>query len=74
MYTNRELLVAELDAIREAGLYKAEAALDSPQSAHIKVDGQNGPAITGEQAGKVKGQRRLAHPALLSGQYNSHAV
>ena len=41
MYTNRELLVAELDAIREAGLYKAEAALDSPQSAHIKVDGQD---------------------------------
>lgn len=39
MYTNRELLNEELTAIREAGLYKEEAALDSPQSAHIGVAG-----------------------------------
>ena len=41
MYTNRELLAAELSAIREAGLYKAEAAIASPQSAHIKVAGED---------------------------------
>ncbi|MDO4716551.1 MAG: glycine C-acetyltransferase [Propionibacteriaceae bacterium] len=41
MYTNRELLAAELSAIREAGLYKAEAAIASPQSAHITVAGED---------------------------------
>ncbi len=41
MYTNRDLLVSELDAIREAGLYKAEAALETPQSAHIQVGGRD---------------------------------
>lgn len=40
MYTNRDLLASELAAIREAGLYKHEAALASPQSAHIEVGGE----------------------------------
>lgn len=37
MYTNRDLVAAELAGIREAGLYKNEAALSSAQSAHIRV-------------------------------------
>ncbi|MDO4784393.1 MAG: glycine C-acetyltransferase [Propionibacteriaceae bacterium] len=41
MYTNRDLLAAELAAIRDAGLYKAEAAIASPQSAHIDVGGED---------------------------------
>lgn len=41
MYTNRELLASELAGICEAGLYKAEAASASPQSAHIDVAGDD---------------------------------
>lgn len=61
MYTNRELLIAELDEIAAAGLYKAEAALDTPQSAHIRIDGKD---LLNLCANNYLG---LAdHPALIS--------
>lgn len=41
MYTTaRDLFQKELDSIREAGLYKNERVIDSPQSAHITVNGK----------------------------------
>ena len=40
MYTNREFLQQELNAIREAGLYKNERIIESPQGAVIKVNGK----------------------------------
>lgn len=41
MYTNRDFVASELAGIRDAGLYKHEAALSSAQSAHIKVAGDD---------------------------------
>lgn len=41
MYTNtQELFQNELASIREAGLYKSERVIDSPQSPHIVVNGK----------------------------------
>src|SRR5688572_6045861 len=38
MYTNKEFLLQELNGIREAGLYKNERIIESPQGAVIKVN------------------------------------
>ena len=35
-------LVEELDELREARLYKGELVLESPQSAHVEVEGMGG--------------------------------
>ena len=35
-------LVGELDGLREARLYKGELVLESPQSAHVEVEGMGG--------------------------------
>ena len=35
-------LVEELDELREARLYKGELVLESPQSAHVEVEGIGG--------------------------------
>lgn len=43
MYTNRSQLIAELDSIRAAGLYKEERALTTPQGAHVET--ATGPAL-----------------------------
>ena len=41
MYTNfKEHLQSTIDGIREAGLYKSERVIDSPQDAHIDVNGR----------------------------------
>ncbi len=39
MYTLRDELIATLDDIRSAGLYKTEREIGTPQSAHIATDG-----------------------------------
>ncbi|MBO5445801.1 MAG: glycine C-acetyltransferase [Muribaculaceae bacterium] len=46
MYKNfKKHLAKELDSIKEAGLYKNERVIESPQSADIKVAGTNGDVL-----------------------------
>ena len=40
--TLQQELVEELDELREARLYKGELVLESPQSAHVEVEGMGG--------------------------------
>ena len=37
MYAFKDQLAAELDELRESGLYKRERAITTPQSAHVKA-------------------------------------
>ncbi|MDE6805984.1 MAG: aminotransferase class I/II-fold pyridoxal phosphate-dependent enzyme, partial [Muribaculaceae bacterium] len=46
MYTQfKEHLTKELDGIREAGLYKNERVITTPQSADIRVENNNGEVL-----------------------------
>lgn len=38
----RDHLAAQLDEVRSQGLWKAERTIDSPQNAHVEVDGSDG--------------------------------
>lgn len=40
MYTNKEFLIKELQSIKDAGLYKSERIIASPQGAEIIVNGK----------------------------------
>ncbi len=60
--TTREQLQSTLDEIRDAGLYKNERVLETPQSAHVQV--ASGPEVLNLCANNYLG---LAdHPALMA--------
>ena len=40
MYINKEFLIKELQSIKDAGLYKSERIIASPQGAEIIVNGK----------------------------------
>ena len=61
MYSVRDQLAAELDEIRDAGLFKAERVIGSPQQANVRVGRRRGAQLLREQlprAGRPPGADR----------------
>ena len=60
---SRNILTAELDAIRAAGLYKVERVIQSPQAARIVVNGRNVLNLCANNYLGLSGSRKLISAA-----------